>query len=73
MADFPFKGDDPARFPGPALFMRGTKSHYVADDTLPAIGKFFPRFQLADIEAGHWIVSENPEGFRQGKCDFVSI
>ena len=65
MADFPYKDPETHRFMKPTLFVRGTKSHYVADETLPAIGNFFPRFELADVEAGHWIVSENPEAFRR--------
>jgi len=48
------------------LFVRGTKSHYVADEALPIIGRFFPRFELADIDAGHWLISEKPEAFRKG-------
>ena len=67
MADFPYKDPEEVRYEGPALFARGTKSHYVADDTLPAIGRFFPRFELKDIEAGHWIISENPHAFREGQ------
>jgi hypothetical protein len=63
MADFPFKNPDEARFSKRALFIRGTKSHYVSDETLPIIGRFFPRFELVDIEAGHWVISENPEAF----------
>lgn len=66
MGDFPFKDPDEARYDGPALFIRGTKSHYVADDVLPLIGRFFPRFELRDIESGHWVISEKPEPFRQG-------
>ena len=66
MADFPFKDPDTARFGKPALFVRGTRSHYVADETLPTIGRFFPRFELRDIEGGHWVISENPEAFRMG-------
>ena len=73
MADFPFKGDAHARFEGPALFVRGTKSKYVADDVLPVIGRFFPRFRLADVEAGHWIVSENPEAFREAVVEFLGL
>ncbi len=53
MADFPYKDPEQDRFEGPALFVRGTKSHYVADEALPLIGQFFPRFEVADIEAGH--------------------
>lgn len=63
MADFPFRNPDEARYSKRALFIRGTKSHYVSDETLPIIGRFFPRFELADIEAGHWVISENPEAF----------
>lgn len=66
MADFPFKNPDEARFSKPTLFIRGTKSHYVPDETIPIIGRFFPLFKMKDVEAGHWVISENPEGFRQG-------
>lgn len=67
MADFPYRNPDEVRYEKPTLFIRGTKSHYIPDETLPIIGRFFPRFQLADVEAGHWVISENPEGFRKGK------
>ncbi|KAK5090874.1 hypothetical protein LTR05_001051 [Lithohypha guttulata] len=59
MADFPFKDPDSARFEGPTLVVRGGASRYVADETLPVFGRFFPRFELVDIPgAGHWVVSE---------------
>lgn len=67
MGDFPFKNPDEVRFEKPALFIRGTKSKYVADEALPIIGRFFPRFRLVDVDAGHWLISEQPEEFRQGK------
>ena len=66
MADFPFTNPDEASFSKRALFIRGTKSHYVSDETLPIIGRFFPRFELVDIEAGHWVISEKPEEFING-------
>ena len=71
MGDFPFKDPDEARYDGPTLVIRGTKSHYVADDVLPLIGRFFPRFELRDIESGHWVISEKPEAFRQAVVDFL--
>ena len=71
MADFPFRDPDVARYEGPTLFVRGTKSHYIADEALPLIGRFFPRFELLDIESGHWVVSEKPEEFRRGVVDFL--
>lgn len=59
MADFPFKDPDAARYEGPCLVVRGGKSRYVADETLPVFGRFFPRFEVVDLPgAGHWVVSE---------------
>lgn len=59
MADFPFKDPDHTRYEGPTLVVRGGESRYVADETLPVFGRFFPRFELVDIPgAGHWVVSE---------------
>ena len=66
LGDFPFRDPGEVRFEKPALFVRGTKSKYVPDEALPIIGKFFPRFELADVEAGHWLISENPDEFRRG-------
>ena len=73
MGDFPFKDPDEARYDGPTLFIRGTKSHYVADDVLPLIGRFFPRFEVKDVDCGHWVVSEKPEAFREGKCHYFLV
>jgi pimeloyl-ACP methyl ester carboxylesterase len=66
MADFPFTDPDTTRFGKRALFIRGTKSHYVSDETLPIIGRFFPRFELVDVDSGHWVISEKPEEFIKG-------
>ena len=66
MGDFPFNDPDEVRYDGPTLIVRGTKSHYVADDVLPLIGRFFPMFKFVDIDSGHWVMSEKPEDFRQG-------
>jgi pimeloyl-ACP methyl ester carboxylesterase len=67
MADFPFTDPEKARFNKRALFIRGTKSHYVTDETIPIIGRFFPRFELVDVDCGHWVISEKPEEFRKGE------
>ncbi|KAJ4020871.1 hypothetical protein NW766_002366 [Fusarium irregulare] len=66
LGDFPYKNPNEVRFEKPALFVRGTQSKYVPDDVLPLIGQFFPKFRLVDIDAGHWLISEQPEAFRQG-------
>ncbi len=70
LGDFPFKNAEEVRFEKPALFIRGVKSKYVPDEALPVIGKFFPMFQLVDIDAGHWVISEQPEAFRRGRSPF---
>ena len=66
MGDFPFHDPDAVRYDGQTLIVRGNKSHYVADDALPLIGRFFPRFKLFDIDSGHWVISEKPESFKRG-------
>ncbi|KAJ5542419.1 hypothetical protein N7535_004839 [Penicillium sp. DV-2018c] len=71
MADFPFKQSDNIKYEGPTLFVRGTKSRYVSDKTLPAIKAFFPNAQIADVDAGHWLISEKPEAFRQAVVKFL--
>lgn len=72
MSDFPFKNPDEIRYEKPTLMVRGTKSHYVPDETLPIIGRFFPRFELAEIEAGHWVISENPDAFRKTVVEWLA-
>lgn len=71
MGDFPFTNPDEQRYEGPTLVVRGTKSRYVADEMLPIIGRFFPNFELRDINAGHWVISEQPEEFRRGESIVV--
>ncbi|KAI9677575.1 MAG: hypothetical protein M1817_006529 [Caeruleum heppii] len=73
MADFPCKDPSTHRFERPSLFVRGTRSHYVADEVLPLIGEFFPAFEVRDVESGHWVVSENMEGFRKGEFGVISF
>ncbi|OSS45270.1 hypothetical protein B5807_10145 [Epicoccum nigrum] len=71
MADFPFSDPDANSFPKPALFVRGTRSRYVPDEVLPVIGRFFPRFQLVDVDCGHWVISEKPDEFIRAVVDFL--
>ena len=68
MGDFPFKRPEEARFLRKSLFVRGIESKYVPDDVLPIVGRFFPSFTVENVEAGHWVVSENLEAVRSGMC-----
>ncbi|CEJ94565.1 hypothetical protein VHEMI10087 [[Torrubiella] hemipterigena] len=71
MGDFPFKNPDEVRCNKPALFIRGTQSRYVPNEALPIIGRFFPKFRLVDVDAGHWLISEQPEEFRRAAVEFL--
>lgn len=73
LGDFPYKDPDERRFKKPTLFVRGTQSKYIPDEALPIIGQFFPCFELADIDAGHWVISEKPEDFRRGTLDMTCV
>lgn len=70
LGDWPFFAQD-VRFTKPTLFIRGTKSKYVADNFIPAIGEFFPNFELKDIDCGHWVISQKPDEFMRDVREFV--
>ena len=56
----------PCMYGGHTLLVRGTKSSYVPDESLPDVARFFPRFERLDIAAGHWVVAEQPAAFMAG-------
>jgi pimeloyl-ACP methyl ester carboxylesterase len=52
--------------------MRGSLSHYVSDEYLSSIEKYFPNYQVATIEgAGHWIHAENLSEFNHEVIGFL--
>lgn len=59
------------QYHGPALFIRGTQSKYIPDDYFPDIGRFFPRFEVRDIDAGHWVMAQKPEESVDVLVDFI--
>lgn len=67
MAAFPYKESDSVKFEGPAMFIRGTQSSYVKDESRPLIKRFFPNYQMVDVDAGHWLISEKPQEFKDGE------
>lgn len=60
-----------SRWNGPALFIRGTESNYIPDDVIPDIGRYFPDFEVRDVRAGHWLISEKPQEFRKILVDWI--
>ncbi|HEX3625073.1 MAG TPA: alpha/beta fold hydrolase [Verrucomicrobiae bacterium] len=62
-----------APFPGPALFLRGGKSHYLAENALPQLCELFPQAKLETIEqAGHWVHADAREEFLQRTLRFLT-
>jgi pimeloyl-ACP methyl ester carboxylesterase len=48
----------------PTTFISGAQSDYVPPETLPTIGRLFPRSRRVTVpDAGHWVHSENLDGF----------
>ena len=60
-----------ASWSGPALFIRGAKSTYVPDEYLPDIGRFFPNFEVREIDAGHWVMAEKPKESVDAIVEFI--
>lgn len=53
-----------AHYPGPVLFVAGGRSDYVRPGYRPAIRALFPRARFVTLRAaGHWLHSDDPEGF----------
>ncbi len=62
-----------ARFDGPALFLRGGESDYVAERHHAAIRARFPAARIEALEgAGHWLHADRPEPFLAAVADFLA-
>ncbi|KAH3903136.1 related to Abhydrolase domain-containing protein IMO32 [Saccharomycodes ludwigii] len=59
------------RWNGPSLFIRGTKSSYCCDEYLVDVGRFFPNFEVFDIEGTHWVNTEKPDECASAITNFV--
>lgn len=61
-----------ARFPRPALFIRGGRSDYVPDGAWERMRPFFPRGELVTLpRAGHWLHADQREEFVAAVADFL--
>jgi pimeloyl-ACP methyl ester carboxylesterase len=68
-----FPDDLPPQFDGPALFIHGTASDYVAPETHAAIRQRFPQARIEGIEgAGHWLHAEKPAPFLEAVERFLA-
>lgn len=71
IAAWPFDSNLVRWSSGPALFIRGSQSTYVPDEVIPTIGNYFPQFEIKDVDAGHWLISEKPNEFMEILQDFI--
>jgi esterase len=56
----------------PALFMRGGRSGYIAEEDIPAIRSLFPQAEFATIkDVGHWPHAEAPAEFLDVLTRFI--
>ncbi|CCF58978.1 hypothetical protein KAFR_0F03820 [Kazachstania africana CBS 2517] len=71
ISEWPF---DPRhdRWTGPTLFIRGTESPFVADEYIPTIGQYFPRFEIRDVEGNHFINAVKPDECSDYILDFIT-
>ncbi len=52
------------QFPGPTLFLYGSRSDYLTGEALPRIRALFPLARLRSIpNAGHWVYADQPQAF----------
>ena len=60
------------RHDGPALFLRGEASDYVAEADLPEIRRLFPQARVETLPgAGHWLHAEAPRPFEAAVRAFL--
>lgn len=60
------------QFPGPALFLYGSRSDYVTGEGLPRIRALFPLARLRAIpNAGHWVYADQPDAFTAAVVGFL--
>ena len=58
---------------GPTLFLRGSRSEYIANEDLPEIKRHFPKALLETIDdSGHWLHAENPGEFLEKSLNFMN-
>lgn len=55
----------------PTLFIRGSRSNYLAADQLAEIQTQFPNAELVSLKTGHWVHAEDPEGLFKIVSEFA--
>ena len=55
----------------PTLIIRGTRSDMFAAITVPRVLAANPRFTLVEIDGGHNVAGDNPDGFHRAARGFL--
>ena len=55
----------------PFLFIRGSRSGYLAEDQLPEIQVQFPKADLLSLDTGHWVHAQDPDGLFDAITEFA--
>ena len=56
----------------PTLAIHGTRSEYVSERGLLALGEHFTDLTLVSLDAGHWLHAEQPAAFREAVAAFLT-
>lgn len=59
-------------YPGPTLFLRGSRSDYIEQADEPDIRTLFPKAEIVTVDSGHWIHAEQPDEFLRVVVDFLT-
>ncbi|PIA17125.1 Abhydrolase domain-containing protein C22H12.03 [Coemansia reversa NRRL 1564] len=57
---------------GPTLFIGGKRSPYVKPTSYPAMKRYFPKYEISELDTGHWVHAEMPREFMKLVEDFIS-
>ncbi|KAJ2609753.1 hypothetical protein H4S08_003917 [Coemansia sp. RSA 1365] len=64
--------DSDKRYNGPTLFIGGKRSPYVKPISYPAMKRYFPEYEVCQLDTGHWIHAEMPREFMKLVEDFIT-
>lgn len=64
--------DSDGTYARPTLFVRGTRSSYIADADRAGIKRLFPEATTVDFDTGHWVHAEAPDQLVQTVTAFLN-
>ncbi|KAG6865003.1 hypothetical protein C0991_005691 [Blastosporella zonata] len=71
LGSFPYMPDGSHQWQGRTLVVKGAKSDYISDASIPLFKSFFPAMQLETMDTGHWVHAEKPNEFKKIFINFI--